>query len=96
MRSIQYEDSRGRPQRLTYTQWRYLDEVDRRGRLEYGWGGYTSTLTVRLLRERGLITVADRWQRTESGGLVLRWEISGLTKLGARVHAKANEHPERP
>jgi hypothetical protein len=88
---MRFTDSRGRRWTLTRTQALYLAEGDRR-RLRYGWGGLRSTLTVRLLEERGLITLA-RWDSP-------RWEITGLTHLGAEVlaawNAKHNPLPDLP
>lgn len=71
-----YTDSRGRRQTLGRTQALYLAEGDRR-HLTYGWGGLRSTITVRLLEERGLITLA------RDG--TLRWTVTGLTHLGRTV-----------
>jgi hypothetical protein len=74
---MRYIDAKGRPQVLTREQSYYLREGSQR-RLEYGWGGYKSTLSVRLLEERGLITVA--WSTTWP-----RWTITGLKALGEKV-----------
>lgn len=40
--------------RLTRTQRQYLTDMAFRGRLVCGWGGMSSTRTVRVLEERGL------------------------------------------
>ncbi len=69
---MQYTDGRGRRQRLTFTQFVYLESVP----FDQGWGGLSSTLTMRLLRERGLVTADDRR---------VPWRITGLTKLGSTV-----------
>ena len=45
---------------LTKTQIQYLDEIVTR-RLTRGWGGYSSTQTVRILQERGYITLHDHY-----------------------------------
>lgn len=86
---MKFTDRRGREWTLTRTQALYLAEGDRR-RLRYGWGGLRSTLTVRLLEERGLITLG-RWDAP-------RWEITGLTHEGAallaRWNAKHNPTPD--
>lgn len=86
---MKFIDHRGREWTLTRTQALYLAEGDRR-RLRYGWGGLRSTLTVRLLEERGLITLG-RWDAP-------RWEITGLTHAGAallaRWNAKHNPTPD--
>lgn len=84
---MRFADSRGRVWTMTRTAALYLAEGDRR-RLVYGWGGLRSTLTVRLLEERGLITV--RWSSTYP-----RWEITGLTHHGQKILAEWKEkHPE--
>lgn len=87
---MRFTDHKGREWTLTRTQALYLAEGDRR-RLRYGWGGLRSTLTVRLLEERGLITLRREWGETG-------WEITGLThdgqKLLARWNAKHNPTPE--
>jgi hypothetical protein len=64
--------------RLTRTQRRYLTEMLYRGTLQCGYGGLRSTLTVRLLEERGLALVKQppngpRWtaQLTEAGRAAL-------------------------
>lgn len=72
---MRYTDRRGTPQTLTFTQWVYLVTADRGG-FEQGWGGLRSTLTVRLLRERGLIELDDR---------TAPWRVTGLTKFGSEV-----------
>ncbi len=48
--------------RMTKTQRFYLDESVMRGRLVKGWGGLKSTLTVRILEERGYIRLRDHSQ----------------------------------
>jgi hypothetical protein len=56
--------------KLTKTQRRYLQLIGDRGRLRRGWGGYGSTLTVRILEERGYLRLqtfprskgADDWE----------------------------------
>jgi hypothetical protein len=74
---MRFTDSRGRRHTLTRIQANYL-ELGATWRQAYrGWGGHGSTLTVRLLEERGLITVD--W-RTGPG-----WKITGLTRLGREV-----------
>lgn len=58
-----------REPRATRTQIAYLKVIVERGTLNKGWGGYSSTLTIRLLEERGLVEVrvwpqptgADDW-----------------------------------
>lgn len=69
-----YVDSRGRRQRLTPEQANYLD-AGQRG-FTQGWGGLSSTLTVRILRERGLILLDDR---------TTPWRVTRLTTLGEQV-----------
>lgn len=54
----------------------YLQEAAGRGHLQYGWGGYRSTQTVRILEERGLI----RLGRHHCAGI--RWCITGITEKG--------------
>ncbi len=70
-----YVDSQGHRRRLTRVQQLYLQETQTR-RLRRGWGGMGSTLTVRLLEERGLVTV--NWLGRD-------WELTGLTTLGRSV-----------
>jgi hypothetical protein len=62
--------------RPTRAQRRYLREAAGRGHLQYGWGGYKSTQTVRILEERGLI----RLSRNHCAGA--RWCITGITAAG--------------
>ncbi len=83
-RSMRYVDSRGRKQTLTSEQATYLDAGRRR--FDAGWGGLNSTLTVRLLEERGLITL---W-RNHSGAYP-RWRVTSLTKLGEEVLTRWKE-----
>ena len=45
--------------RLTAVQRRYLEVMEGRDRLKCGWGGYRSTVTVRILEERGLCTLRE-------------------------------------
>lgn len=77
---LKYRDGRGNVQELTFTQWVYLRDADRMGGFDYGWGGHRSTLTVRLLRERGLITLDDFSPRPGR-----RWRVTGLTTRGEQV-----------
>ena len=44
--------------RLTKTQRSYLTAMEY-GTLQSGWGGHGSTLTVRILEERGLCTLRE-------------------------------------
>jgi hypothetical protein len=74
---MRYIDSKGDQRVLTREQSHYLREGGRR-QLQYGWGGYKSTLSVRLLEARGLVLV--QWSQTWP-----RWTITGLTKLGQEV-----------
>jgi hypothetical protein len=60
----------GRP--LTKTQKAYLREIVRRHVLSQGWGGYSSTLTVRILEEHGFIRLRE--------GVGRRWVASPLEK----------------
>lgn len=82
MRSMAYTDSRGQRQRLTWEQWVYLDTAGRQ--FDYGWGGLRSTLTVRLLRERGLIELNDSGRYSADSGH-RRWRVTGRTALGDQV-----------
>lgn len=82
VRSMRYVDSRGRKQMLTWEQSTYLDVASTRGGFDRGWGGLSSTLSVRLLEERGLLTL----QRNYPG-----WRVTGLTKLGGEVLARWKE-----
>lgn len=77
---MRYADGRGRPQRLTATQAVYLGAAVLQGRLVCGWGGLSSTLTVRLMEERGLVTV--RYDRRDTSR---RWEITSITPLGQNL-----------
>jgi len=61
-------------ERLTKTQLRYLAVIRDRGHLRKGWGGYSSTLTVRILEERGYC----RLRRLNSNGS--DWEASLAAK----------------
>ena len=72
-----YADSRGRRRVLTREQVTYL-RVAHRG-YDRGWGGLKSTLTARLLRERGLITLDDMLHRDRG------WRVTGRTPLGDDV-----------
>lgn len=74
---MRYTDAKGRTQTLTLEQARYLSVADRE--LDYGWGGMRSTLTVRLLRDRGLITLDELRYKP--------WRITTRTPLGSRVLA---------
>lgn len=82
-----YTDSRGRRQRLTREQWHYLTTAQLR-QYPYGWGGLKSTLTVRLLNERGLLTL---WEYETYP----RWTVTGLTGLGEQVLAAYNARRPR-
>lgn len=78
---------------LTPVQALYLSEGARR-HLRRGWGGLRSTLVVRLLEERGLVTV--RWSYRHPGWKVTDWEITGLTRRGDEALALWRErHPDR-
>lgn len=86
---MRFTDSRGRKRTLGRTQALYLAEGDQR-RLVCGWGGLSSTVTVRLLEERGLITLAR-------SPAYPRWTITGLTRLGQAVLERWQTlHTERP
>ena len=76
---MKYTDSKSRAQVLTFSQFCYLERADRGG-FDAGWGGMDSTLTVRLMEERGLITL-----RRNGSGSYPRWRVTGATKLGAEV-----------
>lgn len=76
---MRYTDSHGRAQRLTPEQAHYLHTARIRGGFDCGWGGLSSTRTVRLLEERGLITLRDN--RTSWP----RWRVTGLNILGETV-----------
>ena len=84
---MKFIDHKGREWTLTRIQALYLAEGDRI-RLMCGWGGLSSTLTVRLLEERGLITLARR--STDP-----RWTITGLTHLGAEVLKRWRERHQQ-
>jgi hypothetical protein len=90
---VKFTDGKGREWTLTRVAALYLAE-GRRRRLVYGWGGLRSTLTVRLLEERGLITLARSHDPDR------RWEITGLTRAGEalldRWNAKHNPLPDLP
>lgn len=75
---MRFTDRKGRQWTLTRVQALYLAEGARQ-QLDCGWGGMSSTLTVRLLEERGLITL-DRHGRAGAS-----WSITGLTHLGQQV-----------
>lgn len=64
---------------LTKTQVDYLRAMEF-GHLTQGWGGYNSTLTVRLLEERGLIRLA-RYPHIRNGRRTEQWRAS-LTQAG--------------
>ncbi|MFI1194169.1 hypothetical protein ACH4T9_13040 [Micromonospora sp. NPDC020750] len=80
---MRYTDNKGRARTLTPVQALYLSTAHTRHQIDAGWGGLSSTLTVRLLRERGLITLDDL--------LYKPWRITGLTKLGGELLARWNE-----
>jgi hypothetical protein len=69
--------------RLTRTQRNYLHAADSQGHLPYGWGGYTSTQTVRILEERGYVILGRNH-------CAARWCITGLTSKGRDALA---QHP---
>lgn len=79
---MKYRDRMGREHRLTRTQRHYLTAVEDVGRLQQGWGGHASTLTVRLLEARGVVEVD--WRRDG-------WCITGLTRLGQSLLAGGEE-----
>jgi hypothetical protein len=82
-RSLAYTDITGRRRRLTFTQYVYLDAVVLRDWLPQGWGGLSSTRTLRILAERGLLALSDdaphyRFRATALGDEVHRaWNDSG-------------------
>lgn len=84
---MKFTDQWGRRWTLTHIQAHYLAEADKR-QLEYGWGGFRSTLVVRLLEERGLITLQRGTSPAPS------WTITGLTRRGAEVLAKWRRRKE--
>lgn len=86
MRSMRYTDARGQRRTLTFVQWVYLDSAGRGFRR--GWGGLTSTLVVRLLRERGLIVLDDFGGTSE-------WRVTGRQKLGDQLIEQWRERQER-
>lgn len=86
-RSMKYDDGRGRPQTLTFSQWVYLSTAESRGGFEQGWGGLANRFTVLLMQERGLITL--------SAPLHTRWRITGVTKLGRELLDRWRERKER-
>jgi hypothetical protein len=88
---VRYTDGRGRRQRLTREQVNYLLTVRLRGGLDCGWGGLSATRTVRLLEERGLITL----QRGTPGSWP-RWRVTSLTRLGESVAERWVERRPRP
>ena len=61
------------PARLTRVQRLYLQEAERQP-FTKGWGGMASTITVRILESRGLITV--NWLGANG------WRVTGLTQAG--------------
>lgn len=69
------------PLPVTRIQLMYLKEARNRGHFAYGWGGYKSTRTVRLLQERGYITISDRHCAAGAG----LWCVTSLTAKGAEV-----------
>ncbi len=73
---LSYDDSKGRPRVLSFVQWVYLSTAERRGGFVKGWGGLDNTLTVRLLDERGLLTLDARRSP---------WRVTGITALGRKV-----------
>lgn len=73
MRMI-YTDQKDRLQILTNVQAIYLDAAERG--FDRGWGGLSSTLTVRLLEARGLIQVRREYNS---------WRVVSLLPLGASV-----------
>ncbi len=77
---MKFTDRKGRQWTLTRIQALYLTEASKRP-LAYGWGGYRSTLVVRLLEERGLITVRHSVEPDR------RWTITDLTTRGGGVLA---------
>lgn len=79
---MRYTDTKGRKQTLTAEQATYLQEASRR-EFERGWGGLSSTLTVRLLHERGLIVLNDL--------LYSPWRVTDITPLGEQVLARWKE-----
>lgn len=78
--SMRYTDSHGRRQTLTWEQYGYLLQAGHG--FDRGWGGLSSTRTVRLLHERGLVVCND-WTYRDRG-----WRVTGRTKLGDEVAAR--------
>lgn len=77
MRSMRYTDHRGVRRTMTPEQANYLD-VASRG-FDRGWGGLSSTRTVRILHYRGLIVLDEFLYRNRG------WRVTGRTHLGDQV-----------
>lgn len=69
--------------RLTLTQYLYLEKAAWRG-FERGQDGYGSTVTVRILQERGLLLLS---QAGDS------WRVQGVTPAGQKV---LDDNPKAP
>jgi hypothetical protein len=67
--------------KVTKTQLHYLSAMEDVGLLKAGWGGFASTLTVRILAERGLCTLREfgpgDWQAsiTKAGRALLAEQV---------------------
>lgn len=79
-RSMRYTDRRGARQRLTFAQAAYLGAAIRG--FDRGWGGLSSTQTVRLLEHRGLVLLDRRYS---GGGGGPSWRVVALTRLGQQI-----------
>lgn len=75
--SMRYTDAGGQRRILTADQAVYLDTAWRQ--FDRGWGGLSSTLTVRLLHARGLLLLDDFLYRDRG------WRVVGRTRLGEQV-----------
>lgn len=86
---MRYTDTKGRTWTLTRQQAVWLESADQGG-FWRGWGGMSSTLAMRLLRERGLLLV------TEYPTDPRRWKVTGLTALGREVLARWSTRGQTP
>jgi hypothetical protein len=70
---------------VTRIQLSYLRLAESHGHFAFGWGGYKSTRTVRLLEERGLIRLGRNHCAAGADPL---WCVVAITPKGEEVLAR--------
>lgn len=79
---VRFRDRYGHEHRLTAVQWHYLRAAHSAVNFVCGSGGLSSTVTVRMLHQLGLLKL----RLNAPGPGVARWEVLGLTSLGYAVY----------